>query len=115
MPDQIFMTLKTYFKSQVLYEVTSLGTWGLMYAVQQVSQRLSRNIKSFEYCTKQFKSTGSFMIKMNRPLGTTGEALFYFIELKKSFKGKRLGLYYKVYRLFRFSHNLKTWGLKEYR
>ena len=55
------------------------------------------------------------MIKMNRPLGTTGEALFYCIELKKSFKGKRLSLYYKVYRSFRFSHNLKTWGLVEYR
>ena len=55
------------------------------------------------------------MIKMNRPLGTTGEALFYFIEFKKSFKGKGLGLYYKVYRSFRFSHNLKTWGLAEYR
>ena len=55
------------------------------------------------------------MIKMNRPLGTTGEALFYFIELKKSFKGKSLGLYHKVYRSFWFSYNLKTWGLAEYR
>ena len=55
------------------------------------------------------------MIKMNRPLGTTGEALFYFSEFKKSFKGKGLGLYYKFYRSFRLSHNLKTWGLAEYR
>ena len=38
MPKQNFMTLKTYFKSQVLYKVTTLSTWGLMYAIQQVSQ-----------------------------------------------------------------------------
>ena len=55
MPDQIFMTLKTYFKSQVLYKVTTLGTWGLIYAVQQVSQRLRWSIESFEYGTKKLK------------------------------------------------------------
>ena len=54
------------------------------------------------------------MIKKNRPLGTTGEVLFCFIEFKK-IKGKGLGLYAKVYRSFRLSHNLKTWGLEEYR
>ena len=55
------------------------------------------------------------MIKMNWPLGTTSEALFSFSEFKKSFKGKSLSLYYKVYKSFRFSHNLKTWGLAEYK
>ena len=54
------------------------------------------------------------MIKMNWPLGTTGEALFYFIEPNKDFQGKSIGLYYQVYRSYPFSHNLKTWGLVEY-
>ena len=53
--------------------------------------------------------------QMNRPLGTTDEALLYFIELQENLKGKSLSLYHKVYGSFRFSHNLKTWGLAEYK
>ena len=53
--------------------------------------------------------------QMNRPLGTTDEAFFYFIELRENLKSKSLSLYHKVYRSFRFYHNLKTWGLVEYK